>query len=629
MCRVEERVYISAEGHRSRFEDTFPCDKGRKGRLCSNVNKRTTEYYPKKGALSTRNDTPSPINPPTPTGAGTYVVQQRRPSSSNGRPHTPREGQKTLKPEIIIEFGANKSRGKKYPSVSVSTKAYKRSSNGGSSFEDIAVESPGSDASHTLRTGFPEAPLVPQAGVYGMSHGYGTALPSHHRHTSSTGSSRTPSLYVTSDPDNESPKTSRTTTRQPPAIHYPSSTVGEPSSPGHSRGGYSTTVITPHGISLSSETPESLHARDYPADRSASSYTSSAASGKSRRGKDPEYSRRRSAEEEEEENKKQVRFDMGRQEHRAKERSENALAEKEKERAASREEARLRERLQREAQDRRREDEATRTRTERPKPVISNTSFKRPSSRRGSMTMTRAEREEQQRLLAADLERMDNEQRAAEIRDRAERAALLKQQQEDPAYYSTRSGGIPSGLARRDPQSRRGSFTSNVRPTPGLARTTSNRRASIVQPNPPTINTQVAQGSYQRPPSARTRDGPPISFNNSSARPVSARRPSFSSQDLPFARGSAGSLDNPFAPVSSAPVTSVQDPWDERTTRDPAPSTQSDGRYSTQRREDVVGGAARQASRAMGRVAGMEYSAFETSSEDEDVRTHAPSRRRR
>jgi hypothetical protein len=250
--------------------------------------------------------------------------------------------------------------------------------------------------------------------------------------------------------------------------------------------------------------------------------------------------------------------------------------------------------------------------------------------------MTRAERDEQQRLLAADLERMESEQRAAEIRDRAERAALLMQQQQDPAYYSTRTGGMSStapGLARRDSQSRRGSFSSEVRPT--LGRTNSHRRASIVQPNPPTINTQVAQGSYQRPPSARTHQGPPVSFptnfNNTTARPPSARRPSFSSQDLPFARGSGANLENPFAPVSSAPVTIVQDPWDARTSHDPTPSSrQSDGRYATQRRgEDVIGSAARQASRAMGRAAGMEYSAFETSSEDEDVRTHAPVRRRR
>jgi hypothetical protein len=82
MCRVEERIYISAEGHRSKFEETCPCDKARNGKLCSKVKTRTTEYYPKRGIVP-RNDTPSLINPPTRTGTGTYLGQ----------------------PGIIIEFG--------------------------------------------------------------------------------------------------------------------------------------------------------------------------------------------------------------------------------------------------------------------------------------------------------------------------------------------------------------------------------------------------------------------------------------------------------------------------------------------------------------------------------------------
>jgi len=205
MCRVEERVYISAEGHRSKFEDTFPCDKARGGRLCAKVKKRTTEYYPKK-AIAPRNDTPSPINPPTPTGPGTYLVQQRCPSSSSGRPVS-RDRPKS----IIIEFGGKGNRSSKH--------ADKRTSLGASSGEDIALESPGSDGSHPVRTGYPEAPL-PQLDSYSttptISHGY------HHRHTSSsssyTGSSRTPSLYVTSDPDCDSPANTRST-RPTPAIH--------------------------------------------------------------------------------------------------------------------------------------------------------------------------------------------------------------------------------------------------------------------------------------------------------------------------------------------------------------------------------------------------------------------------
>src|SRR4051812_23716260 len=104
MCRIEERIYVRADGNRSKFEETFHCDKARGGRLCAKVNRRTTEYYPKNGTL-TREDTPSPINPPTPNSPETYLVQQRRPSPTVPGP-SPRDGQKIVKPEIIIEFGS-------------------------------------------------------------------------------------------------------------------------------------------------------------------------------------------------------------------------------------------------------------------------------------------------------------------------------------------------------------------------------------------------------------------------------------------------------------------------------------------------------------------------------------------
>jgi hypothetical protein len=55
-----------------------------------------------------RDDTPSPINPPTPTSPGTYVVQQRRLSGS----HPTRDGQR-IKPEIIIQIGSSKGKDSK------------------------------------------------------------------------------------------------------------------------------------------------------------------------------------------------------------------------------------------------------------------------------------------------------------------------------------------------------------------------------------------------------------------------------------------------------------------------------------------------------------------------------------
>jgi hypothetical protein len=663
MCRVDERVYISAEGHRSKFEEAFPCDKAQKGRLCAKVKKRTTEYYPKKGVYA-RTDSPSPVNPPTPTGTGSYIVQQRRPSSSGTRPST-RDGPKAIKPEIIIEFGGKNSKGKKY--VSLSTNSYKRSSLGTTFADDDAIESPSSDAPHTIRTGFPDAPLPPQASVYGFSDTYSTAPTIshgyHHRQTSSTssytGSSRTPSLYVTSDPDYESPTDTRNA-KLSPAIHNPSS-IGAPSSPNRSRpqGGtsssnYNLTVVTPQGYSKDPYSAEDSSHRDYHdyADRSASSHASSAASTKSRRGKDHDQSRRKKDDQRrrqdeldreaadalaKEENFKQVRFELGRADGRAKERGETLLAEKEKQRATAREDARTR-------KDQEREQDAARARKERSKPATSNSSTKRPAaSRRTSVTMTPAQLEEQRRLLAADLGHMEGESRAAEAREREERTALLRQQQQDPSYYNPRAGGMPNNtptMARRDSSSRRGSISADARPTTMLGRSNSNRRTSIVQPNPPSINTQVAQ-SYAQPPSARTHQPPPVSFpSNFNTRQISTRRPSLSAQENPFlspaTHGSASSLENPFAPAQSvlSPSNIIhQDPWDARNMREalPTPRQQPDGRYAMQhRREDVykVAGthvAAQQATQAMGRAAGYDYD-YVTDSEDEV--THGHSRRR-
>jgi hypothetical protein len=626
MCRVEERVYISAEGHRSKFEDSFPCSQARNGRLCANVKKRTTEYYPKKATIP-RNDTPSPINPPTPTGTGSYLVQQRRPSSSGGRPST-RDGPKS----IIIEFGSNKS--KKYAGHS-----RKRSSHNASSFDDIAVQSPGSDASHIVHTGYPEAPLPPQAAVFGHTDAYittpGVSYGSHHRHTSSsssyTGSSRTPSLYVTSDPDYESP-TNTGNTKLSPAIHYPSAT-GAPSSPSKSRirGGtssanYNLTVVTPHGNPHESYASDGLSPHDYQdfADRSASSHASSGASTKSRKGKETEQPRKgkdgeRKRQEElsrevadalaKEENIKQVRFELDRPKARAKERAETLLAEKEKQRAVEREEARRR-------KEREREPEPVKAhKKEKSHPPTSNTSTRRPStSRRGSVSMTPAQQEEQRRLLAAELGHMQGESRAAEAREREERKANLLQQQQDLPYYNPRSGGLPNSgptLARR------GSVTSDARPTT-LGRSNSSRRTSISQPNPPPINTQSLQ-NYPQPPSARSHKPPPVSFpTNFNPRPTSSRRSSFTSQENPFVgpRLSGSNFENPFAAVPSVispAVTVHQDPWDARNLREALPTREtSDGRYTLQRRgEEVIKAsgthsAARKATRAMGRVAGYE-----------------------
>lgn len=707
MCRVEERIYINADGHRSKFEEAFPCDKAHKGRLCSKVKKRTTEYYPKKGTF--RDDTPSPISPPTPTGSGSYIVQQVRPSSSSGRPST-REGPKPIKPEIVIEFGGK--RGKKYPIVPVTNKP--RSSHASTGSNDAALESPGSDVSHTIRTGFPEAPLSPQAPVYGHSESYNPPPPAshgyHHRHTSSTASSRTPSLCVTSDPDCDSPTTQRASKFSSPVVHNPN-TFSAPLSPSKPRSQsksssskYSTTVVTPAGYSQDAYNPDGLYPIDYAefADRSASSHASSATSSSSRRVRDPGHSRKKDeerrrqeeldrdvTEEAKEENIKQVRFELGRAKGRAEERAENLQAEKEKQRAADREEMHRRKEKEREAKavkEKEREVKVPKEKTrevkvtkekdreskvgkekdreskvgkehkkEKSKPPTTDYSVKRPGGSR-RLSLTHTQMEEQKRLLAADVAHMQNETQAAEAREREERTALMRQQQQDLSYYNPRAGGMPVNnvqssappIGRRASVSRRDSI-SKTDARPILTRPDSHRSTHASQPNPPPINTQLTPANYPRHPSARTHAPPPVSFpsNFNTRPPPSARRPSLSAPDNPFAappsRSSGSSIENPFAvgsQVLSPPAAIHQDPWDARVPQDVLPSTRSDpdGRYTMERRGyDVINGAtshnyghnshaaAQQATYAIRGITGYDDD-YAISSEDE--RTYGNVRRR-
>jgi hypothetical protein len=579
MCRLVERVYINADGHRSKFEDSFPCDKARNGKLCSKAKKRTTEYHTKRDSIPPRGDTPSPVNPPTPTGTGTYLVQQRRPSLSGGRPST-RDGQKS----IIIDFGPKSYKSKKY------TLGSNKHLSIGATYDDIAVESPGSDASHTIRTGLPEAPLPPQASydhsdtystASNVSHGY------YHRHTSSTStypeSSRIPSLYVTSDTDYDFPTNTRST-KLPPTIHYPSN-VSAPSSPGQSRthGGttsanHNLTVVTP-GYIQEPPLPNTLSALDYQdyADRSGSSHASSGSASQTGRGQASDQPRKKEdgkgrQQEFEAENIKQVRFELRRAEIQTKEQMETLLAEREKQRAAERDEIRRHKEKERKQRERPEEAAAKSRKKERLLPAISNSRFKRTAgSHRESVTMTPAQQDEQRRLLAAELDQIQGESRAAEVREHEEKKAFLQQQQQDPSYYNPRMGGLlgSTALTRRDSQLRRGSISSDARP---MLVQSNSRRTSISQPNPSAISTKVAQGLMQ--PSTRAHAPPPLSFpSNFNTRPTVARRSSFSSQDLPFttsARSSATNIGNPFAKAASGMLVN-SDPWNARNLREALP----------------------------------------------------------
>jgi hypothetical protein len=164
MCRIEVRVYIKTDGQSQKFEDSFPCHKSKQGKLCSNLKRNTTEYYPKFKPIirDSRDGTTSPASydPPTPDGSDSYLVQQHQPSIVERPPM--RKVSRAVRPEIIIKFGSkkDKDRSKKYPAISVNN--YKHASLGAASTNsnDFSIESPGSDASFTARTGLAETPVL-------------------------------------------------------------------------------------------------------------------------------------------------------------------------------------------------------------------------------------------------------------------------------------------------------------------------------------------------------------------------------------------------------------------------------------------------------------------------------------
>lgn len=666
MCRVEERVYIGAEGHRSIFEERFPCDKSRNGKFCSRVKKKTLEYHTKSGSVS-RDNTPSPGNPPTPTGTGAYVVQQRRPSSSGGRPFT-RDGHKPIAPEITINFNSKKDNGKRNSGVTVSTKPHKRSSLMTSPIDtsDLIDDFPGSDGSHTIRTGFPDAPLPtptafghPDSFITSPSHGY------HNCQTSSTSSfnapSSTPSLYVTSDPDYESPDTRRGARPAPTIIQHQTSATPTSSAPRPSAMKpsvpYRTALVAPRTSAHDGDASD-LFPLDYGdlADRSASSHASSVAPENTRKGKDRDERRRkqeeerrreeerirRAAEEAARENAKQVRFELDRPAARERERAEKMFAEKEVDRALAREEARRqdeearrRERKEREKKEREEEETKQRKKKEREEEEVKQRKKEKRSSaikqddksttRTRRSTMTQDQIAEQRHLLAAEQRRMEDEKQVAMAREREEQNALLRQQQDTREYFDPRGGN--RSLDRRASISRQ----PPPMPASGLVRSGSHRHTSVHQSNPPVIANPVLPDYSTRPSNVRQKTGPPVSFpsnfnqNQGYERPPSTRRPSYSQEALPSARvrrDSGAATGNPFVQDSSvlSPSHASADPWDLRTVQSALPNCRParEARSNTiqQRGQEVINRSVSQAQQAT-RAMYQDVNVFDDDSEDE------------
>ncbi|KAF2649114.1 hypothetical protein K491DRAFT_215117 [Lophiostoma macrostomum CBS 122681] len=682
MCQIEEKVYIAADGTRSKSERSFCCPNSRRGRPCSNTTRNVIQYHDEPQPPRDDTSSPASYNPPTPNN-GTYLVERRRPSDSGGKRPSTRDGTRVIKPEIIIEFG-KKNSSKKYPASS--TRSYKRSSLGAASVNsnDIAIESPGSDASFTVRTGFPEATVTPTDPGYATRH----AVPqSHHRQTSSassyTTSSQPPSLYATSEPDSLS---ARRPARYPPTIvHNPPPSATAPASPTTSRhqvsgqtGNYRTTVHTPRGSDESVGIDGAFSVGQSSASRASAApeITDRDVERARQRQMRAETDRRRqeeaAREQRADEDTRQVRFDLGREESRAHARAENTYAEHERRREEAREEARQRkiwEQEQRAAQEeagrqkaKRLEEEVARNERELRHAESKQRKDKRPTvrdptkrhSRRTSMSQQ--DIVEQKRLLAETQAQMAREREAADQRERDERAAYLRQQQQTTQYWDPRGGDRQiltndgPGVGRRN-SVRRGSVSSTA-PSLNLARTNSQRRVSVIQNAPPTsmqpvvvqqpYSTRPQSGSFTMPPPPPPPVFSPSSSNATYTRPPSARNSTYGMEN-PFAqpptRISNTSQDNPFLPMphtsQPSPPTATRDPWATGGLRDALPQDggihrrqTSDDRQRTLRTrgEEVIkqsGGprkhdGARRATRNMGKVVGFEGDYVEDSMSEEE-----------
>ncbi|KAF2275701.1 uncharacterized protein EI97DRAFT_443119 [Westerdykella ornata] len=601
MCRVEERVYVDDDGRRQAFEECFRCENSRGGRLCPNVRRKTVEYRSRPPASSvSRDDNASPAstyNPPTPTGATTIIIQPQKPTHSRRDSTSRGETTRVIKPEIIFDFGSKKDKGKKYPAASI--KSYKRTSLGGTSTtsNDVAIESPGSEASYTLRTGFPEAPVPPA----GTGPGYNTrpAVP-HHRQTSSTSSfttsSRPPSLVVTSDA--ESPSLRRVARYPPTIVHNPPPAPASPQASQPPSSPYRTTIAVPR------DSKESFGSEGtFPLDYSHIQGFASSSQASSSRAAAPEITdrdefraqqRRERAEADKrhqeqadlkmaqmmqdeerrraEEDRRQAEIERGRAEARARERAEKKFAEHEKDRADERERIRRMkqqqqddraaqeaERAAKEAQERaarlarkeaeRLQDEIARKEREvrnaesklRRKERDSRPPTRDPTKRGRRRSMSQHEVLEQRRLLAEEQNQIALEREADERRRREEQAAALLEQQQQSHYWDPRGGNRLPMANNAAPMARRNSVTArrgSVSGVPTLPPGALDRRNSQSQ-----HRVSVIQPSPPVPivtPASISNTSLPPPLLSPTVAPRSFSRP-------PSARHSSYDKENPFA----------------------------------------------------------------------------------
>ncbi|KAF2999818.1 hypothetical protein E8E13_006774 [Curvularia kusanoi] len=599
MCRVDERVYVRADGHRSVFQDSFMCDRGkRRGRVCHDAEVRRTEYP---------DPTSSPIasSPLTPNGPRT------RRFSTSSRPST-RDGPITsLTPEIHIEIGSSK-KGK--TKMNITTGKTKRASGGSSS----AYDSPSSEASHTVRTGFPDISPPP------LNRGGLQPSSAHYRNPSSdesiSGSSRVTHTYRTSegydgyDTPSLATGTTATSSATRPIIHdqrratsSTNSTRGHAGSPSSS---YRTAEVRPSGLYMGDS--------DY--SRSSSTYAPEI-TGRDQYRQERRDEKKRQQQEAidaevaasliREENTKQVRFDTGRANPSKVERA-HATSNTPKVRQPDDRREPRRQEARREAAEAAAQETAAReaAAAKRSKP---STTVPKPT-RRGSVRKTSAQAAEQAQLLAVEREQMHRERIRVDALEREERAAqesaflpgrnppgpqpTLQELQQDREYYNPRGNGTP-----RAPQP----------PVPAPQPPIIRRPSQVNQPRPTTLR-RPSFGTQESaaPPQRQTRGPPPLSSYWNSGAAQANGLPSA----RPERRPSSSHGSNPFTPTTSA-----ADPWDSRTMRDALPSARGaqvgynlPPQQATQRMQQAVS-------------QGSYPSAFDSDSEEDQRRRYDPRKR--
>lgn len=543
MCRVDERVYVRADGHRSVFQEDFMCEKGKQlRRICPDAKVRRTEYP---------DPTSSPIasSPITPNGP-LYHARPRRPSTSS-RPSTKDGPVASLKPEIHIEFSSKKGKGKSYvPTVHITTGKTKRSSGGSSS----AYESPGSEASHTVRTGYPDISPPPLSrGGLRPSSGQYRNMSSDESHS---GSSHVAHTYHTSDGyDTPSLATGTTSTSSGvrPIIH--NAPRHAPSPIDSTRG----TAGSPSSLYRTAEvTPSALYNEDSDRTRSTSSYAPEITGREADRQQRREQKKRQqealdrelAANLIREENVKQVRFENDRANHRAQERAQEQRRAEDRERLRQ-QAAREREREAQAAKEAAAKEAASR----RSKPP---TTAPKPA-RRNSVRMSSTEAAKQAQLVAAEEYQMQQERIKAEALEREERAAERAAQQ-PPTFPHNQPPTLQQLQQDRDYYNPRGTTRAPQPPAP-LPQTPLIRRPSQSNQPRPDLARRPSTRETGAPQQPRPRGQPPVSYDRYNANPVRGG-------ELPSARTerrpSSSHANNPFAPAV--------DPWDQRSVRDALPS---------------------------------------------------------